>query len=58
MDLWLTPSGTARPDEVLTLLGLQELLAAGCVLERTRLELFDETPPETAKGSHEKRDAD
>ena len=42
MLLHLTPSGTARPEEVLGLLGLQDLLDAGAVLERTRLELQDE----------------
>lgn len=42
MLLHLTPSGTARPEEVLGLLGLQDLLDAGAVLERTRLELRDE----------------
>jgi len=54
MVLHLTPSGTARPEEVLGLLGLEDLLDAGAVLERTRLELFDELEKE----SHEKRDAD
>jgi len=65
MVLHLTPSGTARPEEVLGLLGLEDLLDAGAVFERTRLELHDELPPsepdggiELAKGSHEKRDAD
>ncbi|HEY7154338.1 MAG TPA: TIGR03936 family radical SAM-associated protein [Gemmataceae bacterium] len=38
-----TPSGTARPEEVLALLGLEDLLDAGIVLERSRLELKDET---------------
>jgi radical SAM-linked protein len=42
MDLWVTPNGTARPDEVLGLLGLSDLLEAGAVLERTRVELHDE----------------
>ena len=42
MLLHLTPSGTARPEEVLGLLGLQDLLDAGAVLERTRLEIQDE----------------
>jgi radical SAM-linked protein len=42
IDLWVTPAGTARPDEVLRLLGLGELLEAGVVLERTHLELQDE----------------
>jgi hypothetical protein len=43
MDLWVTPNGTARPDEILELLGLSAVLAAGTVLERTRLEIQDET---------------
>jgi radical SAM-linked protein len=42
MDLWVTPNGTARPDEVLALLGLGDLLEAGAVVERYRLELEDE----------------
>jgi radical SAM-linked protein len=45
MDLWLLPTGTARPDEVLGLLGLGDLLEAGAVLERLRLEMEDESPP-------------
>jgi radical SAM-linked protein len=43
MDLSLTPAGTARPDEVLAALGLSDLLEAGAVLERVRLELHDES---------------
>jgi radical SAM-linked protein len=43
MDLWLTPEGTARPDEVLQALGLRDLVDAGAVLERAWLELHDET---------------
>src|SRR5262249_23202830 len=39
MDLLVTPTGTARPDDVLRLLGLSDLLEAGAVLERTILEL-------------------
>jgi radical SAM-linked protein len=51
MDLWLTPQGTARPEEVLTLLGVNDLLDAGAVLERARLELTDEIPsPSSAEG--------
>jgi radical SAM-linked protein len=50
MDLWMTPGGTARPDEVAGLLGVRDLLDAGAVLERCRLELNDETPPTHAKG--------
>jgi hypothetical protein len=45
MDLWLTDNGTARPEEVLGLVGLEDLLRDGAVLERTRLELEDEQPP-------------
>jgi hypothetical protein len=44
MDLWVTPTGSARPDEVLGLLGLGHLLANGAVLERTSVELHDEEP--------------
>ena len=42
MDLVVTPGGTARPEEVLGLLGLGDLLEKGAVFERTRLELDDE----------------
>ena len=42
MDLWITPTGAARAEEVLQLLGLDDSLASGMVLERTRLELQDE----------------
>jgi radical SAM-linked protein len=42
MVLRLTTTGTARPEEVLGLLGLEDLLDAGAVLERSRLELKDE----------------
>lgn len=45
MDLWLTPSGTARPDEILGLAGLGDLLAEGGVLERVGLELDTDTSP-------------
>jgi radical SAM-linked protein len=45
MILHLTPAGTARPEEVMGLLGLKDLLDAGVVLERSRLELHDELPP-------------
>jgi len=43
MDFWVTPQGTARPDEVLTLVGLEDLLAGGVIVERTLLELHDES---------------
>jgi radical SAM-linked protein len=42
IDLIVTPTGTARPEEILGLLGLESLLEKGAVLERTRLELDDE----------------
>jgi hypothetical protein len=42
-DLQVTPTGSARAEEVLRLLGLADLLDDGAILERTRLELFDET---------------
>ena len=44
MDLWVTPGGTARPEEVMNLLGLDAVLEAGAVVERTLLELHDEIP--------------
>jgi radical SAM-linked protein len=43
MDLAVTPAGTARPEEVLHFLDLENCLEEGAVLERTRLELTDET---------------
>jgi radical SAM-linked protein len=43
MVLQVTPNGTARPDEVLRLLGLGDLLESGAVLERTTVELQDES---------------
>ncbi|MBV9124708.1 MAG: hypothetical protein JO112_15235, partial [Planctomycetes bacterium] len=43
MDLWVSPQGTARPEEILGLLGVRDLLDAGAVLERTLLELQDES---------------
>src|SRR5262249_29156852 len=42
MDFWVTPNGSARPGEILALLGLGELLAEGAVIERRQLELHDE----------------
>jgi radical SAM-linked protein len=42
MVLWLLPSGTARPDEVLQLLELDDLVDEGFVVERAWLELHDE----------------
>jgi radical SAM-linked protein len=46
LDLWVTPNGSARPNEIVTILGLKHLLEDGAVLERTTLELFDECVPE------------
>jgi radical SAM-linked protein len=51
MDLVVTPNGTARPDEVLGLLGLGDLLEKGAVFERTRLELDDEPAPALTSAS-------
>ena len=45
MALWLLPSGTARPDEVVEAAGLTDLYDAGAVLERAWLELHDEITP-------------
>lgn len=42
-DLQVTPTGSARAEEVLRLLGLADLLDEGAVLERTQLEISDET---------------
>jgi radical SAM-linked protein len=45
MDLAVTPEGTARPEEVLHFLDLDDCLHEGALLERIRLELADETSP-------------
>jgi radical SAM-linked protein len=45
MDLRVTPTGTAKAEEVLALLGLADLLDSGSVLERIRLQLHDEPAP-------------
>jgi len=42
MELVVTPNGTVRPDEVMKLLGLDDLLEAGVFVERTKLELDEE----------------
>jgi radical SAM-linked protein len=54
LDFWVTPTGTARPEEVLALLHMGDLLEAGAVLERCTLELHDEVsatdlPPQTVE---------
>jgi radical SAM-linked protein len=50
IDLSLTAAGTARPEELLTLLGLRDLLDSGAVLERTRLELEEDARAGTEPG--------
>jgi radical SAM-linked protein len=45
MDLWVTPTGTARPDDVLGLLGLGDLPGLGAVIRRTVLELHESPSP-------------
>lgn len=47
--LWITPTGAARPEEVIGALGLQDLLEGGAVIERTDLEIHDELPPGTGE---------
>lgn len=42
MALWVTPNGSARPEEVARLLGLEPLLDEGAYFERFHLELADE----------------
>jgi radical SAM-linked protein len=42
IDLWVLPNGTARPEEILELLGVTGWLEEGSVIERTALELEDE----------------
>ncbi|MFO0930320.1 MAG: TIGR03936 family radical SAM-associated protein [Gemmataceae bacterium] len=44
LDLWLTAAGTARPEEVLGLVGLDGAVADGALLERIRLHLQDDAP--------------
>ena len=47
LDLWVTPCGSARGDELTRLLGLTEVVAGGSVLTRVTLEIHDEltAPP-------------
>jgi len=42
LDLRVTPTGSARADELIELLDLSDLVDAGAVLERITLELHDE----------------
>lgn len=50
IDLWVTPTGTARPDEIIKLLELSDVLDAGAVLQRIKLELHDELTPSASAG--------
>jgi radical SAM-linked protein len=42
--LWITPQGSARPEEVLRALSLGELIDEGALIERYLLEIVDEVP--------------
>jgi radical SAM-linked protein len=42
LDFWVTNTGTARADELLSILNLTDVLEAGAVLRRTAFELRDE----------------
>ena len=44
LDLWVTNNGSARADELLHTLNLNDLLEAGTILARTELQVHDETP--------------
>ena len=46
LDLWVTPYGTARADELLKHLGVDDLLDTGSILMRRHLEIHDETEPQ------------
>jgi radical SAM-linked protein len=52
IDLRVTPTGSARADEVLRLLGLSDLLDSGAVLERIKLEILDETMAANGLAEH------
>ncbi|MGL6097551.1 MAG: TIGR03936 family radical SAM-associated protein [Fimbriiglobus sp.] len=53
LDFWVTGQGSARAEDILTLLGLRHLLDAGAVLARNSLELHDETPAGSPDGPPE-----
>ena len=68
LDLWVTPSGTARADELLKLLNLTDLVDGGRIVSRSLLEIRDETalgqpdappdlPPESAHLNHNPAEA-
>jgi radical SAM-linked protein len=44
LDLWVTNNGSARADELLNMLNLNDLLEAGAILSRSELQVHDETP--------------
>jgi radical SAM-linked protein len=48
IELWITPDGSARADEIIHALGLGPALEVGGVIERTYLELHDEVDPADA----------
>ncbi len=62
MALWVTPHGSARPDEIVNVLGISDRLDAGAVLVRTDLELYDEavdaTPPSIPTMLHPAKEDD
>ena len=50
LDLWVTPSGTARADELLKALNLTDLVDAGRIVSRSLLEIHDELEPGQTDG--------
>ncbi|HVL13212.1 MAG TPA: TIGR03936 family radical SAM-associated protein [Gemmata sp.] len=44
LDLWVTQTGSARAEELLKLVGVSHLTDEGYLVERTTLEVRDETP--------------
>ncbi|MGL4421124.1 MAG: TIGR03936 family radical SAM-associated protein [Gemmataceae bacterium] len=50
LDLWVTPTGTARLDELLRVLGIPDAIRDGTPLARRHLELIDETPADPPDG--------
>ena len=52
IELVVTPNGTVRPDEILRILELGNLLDAGASLERIKLELEDEAQADRPAAGH------
>ncbi|HEV3116159.1 MAG TPA: TIGR03936 family radical SAM-associated protein [Gemmataceae bacterium] len=52
VDLLVTPNGSIRPDEVLQLLELTEVLESGVLIERTGLDIEEPTPAELPAVEH------